>query len=179
MFAFLPLVLLIFNGVVVIWDVVLTGRMAQVRTLPRPFVFLTGLAGFLLLPALVIHLATSDAVTGRSVTAVDWLWPVTIVLFALQAIYAGARRLVNPFVGFFVALYDIIVASDAVLRFVASRGTPLPGAALVVLAATSSAFAFLSVSPTIIASPLFFFVPMTAPAYPALRPSAATFRVFL
>ncbi len=179
MFAFLPLVLLIFNGVVVIWDVVLTGRMAQVRTLPRPFVFLTGLAGFLLVPALVIHLATSDAVTGRSVTAVDWLWPVTVVLFALQAIYAGARRLVNPFVGFFVALYDIIVASDAVLRFVASRGTPLPGAALVVLAATSSAFAFLSVSPTIIASPLFFFVPMTAPAYPALRPSAATFRVFL
>src|SRR5260221_165850 len=179
MFAFLPLVLLIFNGVVVIWDVVLTGRMAQVRTLPRPFVFLPGLAGFLLVPALVIHLATSDAVTGRSVTAVDWLWPVTVVLFALQAIYAGARRLVNPFVGFFVALYDIIVASDAVLRFVPSRGTPLPEAALVVLAATSSAFAFLSVSPTIIASPLFFFVPMTAPAYPALRPSAATFRVFL
>src|SRR5258708_12698170 len=179
MFAFLPLVLLIFNGVVVIWDVVLTGRMAQVRTLPRPFVFLTGLAGFLLVPALVIHLATSDAVTGRSVTAVDWLWPVTVVLFALQAIYAGARRLVNPFVGFFVALYDIIVASDAVLRFVASRGTPLPGAALVVLAATSSAFAFLSVSPTIIATPLFFFVPRTPPAYPALRPSSPPFRVLL
>src|SRR5258708_20983025 len=78
MFAFLPLVLLIFNGVVVIWDVVLTGRMAQVRTLPRPFVFLTGLAGFLLLPALVIHLPPIAAVTGRSWTAVHWLCPVAV-----------------------------------------------------------------------------------------------------
>ena len=121
MTAFLPIIQLLLTAIVVIWDVVLTGRIAQVRTLPRPFVILTGLAGFLLLPALVIHLATTDAITGRSVTAVDWLWPVTVVLFAAQAIYAGARRLVNPFFGFFIAVYDLIVAADAVLRFIASQ----------------------------------------------------------
>ncbi len=179
MTAFLPLVQLLLTAIVVIWDVVLSGSIAQVRTLPRPFVIITALAGFLLLPALVIHLSSTDAITGRSITDVAWLWPLTVLLFAIQAIYAGVRRLVNPFFGFFIAVYNVIVAADAVLRFVATRGTPLPGYALVGLAATSSAFAFITQSPASIASPLFFFAPMTAPAYPALRPSAATFRGFL
>ena len=174
--AFFPLLQLLLVAIIVIWDVVLTGRIAQVRTLPRPFVFLTALAGFLLLPALVIHLATTNAITGRSVTAMDWLWPVTVVLFALQALYAATRRLVNPFLGFFMSVYDLLIAMDAVLRFIAAHGTPLPYPALIFLSATSGAFAWLTQSSTIIASPLFFFVPMAAPAFPALRPSAATFR---
>ena len=174
--AFFPLLQLLLVAIIVIWDVVLTGRIAQVRTLPRPFVFLTALAGFLLLPALVIHLATTNAITGRSVTAMDWLWPVTVVLFAVQAVYAASRRLVNPFLGFFMSVYDMLIAADAVLRFVASRGTPLPNALLIFLTATSGAFAWFTQSSTIIASPLFFFAPMAAPAFPALRPSAATFR---
>ncbi|MBA3672235.1 MAG: hypothetical protein H0W68_09470 [Gemmatimonadaceae bacterium] len=177
--AFLPLAQFLLVLLIVGWDVVLTGRIAQVKNLPRPFVLLTGLAGFLLIPALVIHLATSSAITGRAVTSVDWLWPVTVVLFALQALYAASRRLVNPFLGFFMAAYDVIIAVDAVLRFVASRGTPLPGAALLFLAATSGAFAWITQSPSIIGSPFFFFVPMTAPAFPALRPSARTFRLAL
>jgi hypothetical protein len=177
--AFFPLLQLILVAIIVVWDVVLTGKIAQVRTLPRPFVFLTALAGFLLLPALVIHLATTNAITGRSVTAVDWLWPVTLVLFAFQAMYAATRRLVNPFLGVFISVYDVLIAINACLRFVAAHGTPLPNVALIFLAATSGAFAWLNQSSTIISSPLFLFVPMTAPAFPALRPSSASFRVFL
>ena len=177
--AFFPLLQLVLVGIIVVWDVVLTGRIAQVRTLPRPFVLLTALAGFLLLPALVIHLAVTNAITGRSVTAVDWLWPFTLVLFAFQALYAATRRLVNPFLGFFISVYDLLIAADGVLRFIAAHGTPLPNVALIFLAATSGAFAWLNQSSTIIASPLFLFVPMTAPAFPALRPSSASFRVFL
>ena len=52
---------------VLIWDIALTSRIVQVRQ-PRAFVALTALAGFLLLPSLVIHLATTNAITGRSVT---------------------------------------------------------------------------------------------------------------
>lgn len=177
--AFFPLLQLLLVIVIVVWDVLISGRIAQVKTLPRPFVILTALAGFLLLPALVIHLATTNAITGRSVTAVDWLWPLTVVLFALQALYAASRRFVNPFLGFFIAAYDVLIAFDAVLRFVASRGMTLPGGALLFLATTSGAFAFLNQSPTIIASPFFFFVPIVAPAFPALRPWAGTFRLFL
>jgi hypothetical protein len=177
--AFFPLLQLVLVAIIVAWDVVLTGNIAQVRTLPRPFVFLTALAGFLLIPSLAIHLATTSAITGRSVTAVEWLWPVTVVLFAFQAIYAATRRLVNPFLGFFMSVYDVLIAIDAVLRFVAAHGTPLPKVALIFLATTSGAFAWLNQSSTIIASPLFLFVPMTAPAFPALRPFAASFRFFL
>ncbi len=177
--AFFPLIQFVLITIIVVWDIVLTGRIAQVRTLPRPFVFITGLAGFLILPALIIHLATTNAITGRSVVAVDWLWPVTLVLFAVQALYAATRRLVNPFLGFFMSAYDVLIAADGVLRFVAARGTPLPNIALIFLAATSGAFATLTQSSTIIASPFFFFAPMTAPAFPALRPSAASFRFFL
>ena len=179
MFAFFPLIQMVLMAVIVVWDVLLTGRIAQVKTLPRPFVVLTALGGFLLLPALLIHLATANAITGRTVTAMDWLWPFTVVLFALQALYAATRRLVNPFLGFGMSVYDLLIAVDAVLRFVAARGTPLPGYALVFLAATSGAFAWLTQSPAIISSPFFFFVPMTAPAFPALRPSSASFRLFL
>lgn len=181
MTAFLPLLQLVLVAVIVVWDVVLAGRISQVQgsALPRPFVFLSALAGFLLPPALLIHLALTDAITGRSVMAMDWIWPFTLVLFAAQALYAATRRLVNPFLGFFISAYDIVIASDAVLRYLAAHGVRLPAVALIFLAATSAAFAFVAQSPTIIASPMFFFVPMTAPAFPALRRSAAGFRVFL
>lgn len=177
--AFFPLIQVLLVFVILAWDVYLTGRIAQVRTLPRPFVTLSALAGFLLVPALLIHLATASSITGRAITAVDWLWPTTVVLFALQALYAAARRLVNPFLGFFIAVYDLIIAADAVLRFVASRGTPLSSAALIFLASTTGAFAFVTQSPTILGSPFFFFIPMIAPAFPALRRSSVTFRLVM
>lgn len=177
--AFLPLLLFVFVALVLVWNVVLAARIAQVRTLPRGFVTISGLAGFLVVPALVIHLATTSSITGRAITSVDWIWPLTVVLFAVQALYAASRRLVNPFLGFFIAAYDILIAADAVLRFVASRGTPLPGVALIFLAATTSTFAFVTQSPLILGSPFFFFTPMIAPAFPAMRRWAATLRVGL
>jgi hypothetical protein len=179
MLALLPALQTLLIVIIVAWDVLLSARIAQVRTLPRPFVFLTALSGFLLLPALAIHLATSDAITARSVSAVEWLWPVTLVLFALQALYAAVRRLVNPFLGFFMSAYDIMIAVDVVLRFAASEGRTLPTAALAFLAATSGAYAFVTQSPGIISSPAFLLVPMAAPAFPALRTWSAGFRVFL
>ncbi|MDB4898818.1 MAG: hypothetical protein JWN53_626 [Gemmatimonadetes bacterium] len=177
--AFFPLFQVLLAVIILVWNVYLTGRIAQVRTLPRTFSTLSALAGFLLIPALLIHLATASAITGRAITAVDWLWPTTVVLFAIQALYAAMQRLVNPFLGFFIALYDIVIAVDTVMRFVASRGTPLPTPALIFLAATTGAFAFVTQSPTIIGSPFFFFIPMITPAFPALRRASATFRLVM
>ncbi len=176
---FLPILNLLLVLVVLTWDVVLAARIAQVRSLPRVFVTLSALAGFLVVPALLVHLATTSSITGRALTAVDWIWPFTVVLFAIQALYAAVRRFVNPFLGFFIASYDLLIAGDAVLRFVASRGTPLPGPVLVFLATTTMTFTLVTQSPTILGSPFFFFTPMIAPAFPALRRSAATFRVTL
>ena len=175
----LPLVQLLFVLVVLIWDIALTSRIVQVRNLPRAFVALTALAGFLLLPALVIHLATTSAITGRAVTEVDWLWPITVVMFAMQAVYAAARRLVNPFIGFFIAVYDVLVATDAVLRSISATGAVLPAPALLFLAASAGAFSVILSSATVISSPIFVLVPMIAPAFPALRRTTATFRLLL
>ena len=177
--AFLPPLQALLVVIIVAWDILLSARIAQVRTLPRPFVFLTALSGFLLLPALAIHLAAADAISGRSVSAVDWIWPLTLVIFALQALYAATRRLVNPFLGFFMSTYDLLIAVDVVLRYLAADGHPLPTVALGFLAATAGAFAFVTQSPEIIASPVFLFVPMAAPAFPALRAWSASFRFFL
>src|SRR5215217_453941 len=144
----LPLVQLLFVLVVLIWDIALTSRIVQVRNLPRAFVALTALAGFLVLPALVIHLATTSAITGRAVTEVDWLWPLTVALFAMQAVYAAARRLVNPFIGFFISVYDVLIAIDAVLRSIAATGAVLPAPALLFLAASAGAFSVILSSAT-------------------------------
>ena len=175
----LPLFQVVLVVTVLIWNVALTSRIVQVRQLPRAFVALTALAGFLLLPSLVIHLATTNAITGRSVTEVDWLWPLTLVLFALQALYAAARRLVNPFLGFFISAFDVLIAVDAVLRSIAAAGTILPAPALLFLAATTGTISFVMSSPDVISSPVFVLVPMIAPAFPALRRSTATFRFVL
>ena len=175
----LPLIQVVFVCTVLILDIALTSRIVQVRQLPRAFVALTALAGFLVLPSLVIHLATTNAITGRSVTEVDWLWPLTLTLFALQALYAAARRLVNPFLGFFISAFDVLIAIDAVIRSVAASGTILPAPALLFVAATTGTFSFLLSSPDVISSPLFVLVPMIAPAFPALRRTTATFRLAL
>jgi len=43
----------------------------------------------------------------RRSTEVDWIWPFTVVLFAISGAVCAVRRLVNPFLGFFIATYDI------------------------------------------------------------------------
>jgi len=177
--SFLPLLQVLLVVVILTWDVVLAARIANVRALPRSFVLLSALAGFFVLPALIIHLAATSSITGRAIISVDFVWPLTVVLFALQALYAAARRLVNPFLGFFIAAYDVMIAIDAVLRYISARGTPLPHAALIFLAATTATFTVVTQSPLVLGSPFFFFTPMIAPAFPALRRSAATFRLVL
>ncbi len=177
--SFLPLVQVLLVFVILTWDVVLAARISNVKALPRSFVLLSALAGFFVLPALIIHLAATSSITGRAIISVDFVWPLTVVLFALQALYAAARRLVNPFLGFFIAAYDVMIAIDAVLRYISARGTPLPHAALIFLAATTATFTVVTQSPLVLGSPFFFFTPMIAPAFPALRRSAATFRLVL
>ena len=65
------------------------------------------------------------------------------------------------------------------LRSVAATGQVLPAPALIFLAATTSAFSVALSSSTVISSPFFVLVPMIAPAFPALRRTTATFRLFL
>ena len=70
--------------IILVWDVVLAGRIAQNRQAPRFFEAVSGLGALLLFPALLLTLATSTIITGRAVVTMDWVWPAVLVLFALR-----------------------------------------------------------------------------------------------
>jgi len=46
-----------------------------------------------LLPGILVALATASLLYGRALATVAWLWPITLLAFAVQAIYATARGL--------------------------------------------------------------------------------------
>ena len=162
--------------VIIVWSVVLAGRIAQLRQASRPFATITGLAGLLLVPAFIIAMATTTVITGRAIAAVDWVWPLTLVLFAIQAVYAVARKLVNPLWGYPIAFYNVFLALAAIARFFTAHGYDVPSPLLTLMAAQVDALA-LATTEAAITSPFFLHAPMIAPAFPALRPLTASFRL--
>jgi hypothetical protein len=165
--------------VILVWDIVLAGRIAQNTRAPRIFQALSGLGALLILPGLLLTLATSTVITGRAVAMMDWLWPAVLLLFAAQALYALARRLVNPFWGLPIAVYNILIAVVGCSRYLIAHGL-LPARVLVTLvAAQSLAMVFAGGSSGVLMSPLYLNVPMVSPAFPALHKLTATFRFFM
>jgi hypothetical protein len=162
--------------VIIIWSVVLAGRIAQLRQASRPFATVTGLAGLLLIPAFIVAVATTTVITGRAIVAVDWVWPATVLLFAIQAVYALWRRLVNPLWGYPIAFYNVLLAVAAIARYFTAHGFDIPRPFLIVMAAQVDALA-LATTEAAITSPFFLLAPMISPAFPALRRLTAGFRL--
>lgn len=126
----------------VMWDILVAGRVAQLRRAPRPFAAITAIAGLLLLPALIVAYSAASILYGRAIQPIAWIWPLVTVLFALQAAYALSRRLVTPLFGVPVAVYNVIVAIVAVTRFVVSRGGTPPEFCLALSAAQANSLGF-------------------------------------
>src|SRR3712207_6335415 len=172
----LPITHLVLTLAILAWNIALAGRISQVRKAPRAFAAITALAGFLVAPALAITVAGSSAITGSALVAGDWLWQLTAVIFAVQAIYALERRPGNTIGGLPIAVYDIIIAVTVVLRYLASRGVNPPEPALILLAAQTDALTLVT-GTAALPSPLFFNIPIISPAFPAARELTAGFRV--
>ena len=179
MTTFLPAAHLALSLIIVLWDVVLAGRIAQLRLASRPFAAITGLCGLLVIPALIIRMATSTFITGRAVVAVDWIWPLIVALFAVQAIYAVSRRLVNYLWGVPIVVYNVVLAVTEIVRFGVGHGWGWAEGVSGMLTAQSSTLAIMTQSPIAVTTPFFFLVPMISPAFPALRRSTAAFRAFV
>ena len=179
MTTYLPAAHLALSLIIVIWDVVLSGRIAQLRLASRPFAAITGLCCLLLLPALIIHMATATVITGRAVVAVDWIWPLVVMLFAAQAIYAVSRRLVNYLWGVPIVVYNVVLAITEIVRFGVAHGWGWADGVSGLLTAQSSTLAIVTQSPMAVTTPFFFLVPMISPAFPALRRTTAAFRAFI
>jgi hypothetical protein len=167
------------TAIILIWDIFLAGRIAQNSQSPRMFQAASGLAALLVLPGLLLTLATSTIITGRAVATMDWVWPAVLVLFAVQATYALLRGWVNPLWGIPIMIYDIVIAAVGVARFMIAHGTTPIEPLVALVAAQSTAMVFAGGTSTVLTSPFFLNMPMVSPAFPALRKITAMFRAFM
>ncbi len=165
--------------VILIWDIVLAGRVAQLRQAPPALQAISGMAALLLLPGVLLALATSTIITGRAVVMMDWVWPVVLVLFAVQAVYALVRRLVNVWWGIPIAAYDIVIATVGIIRYLVAHGVGIPEPLVTLLAAQNTAMVLVAQSSDVLATPFYINMPMVSPAFPALRRLTASFRLFM
>ena len=148
------------------WDILQAGRIAKLRRIPRAFQMITGIAGLLLVPALVVAYTAHSLLYGRAILLVAWLWPFTTLLFVIQSIYALARRLVTPLLGFPLLVYNTIIATVALTKFVISRGDSPAEFALALNAAQASMLGTFFGSPALW-NPIYLQVPIFAPSLPA------------
>ena len=165
--------------IILIWNTVLAGRIAQNRQAPRVFQAISGLAALLLLPGLLFLLATSTIMTGRAVARMDWIWPAVLVLFAIQSLYALSRRLVNWAWGLPIAVYNILIATIGITRYMVAHGANPPELLVALIAAQSLAMVFATGTASVMATPFFFNMPMVSPAFPARHQLTASFRFFM
>jgi hypothetical protein len=159
---------LLLCAAVLLWDLWVAGRAAQLRTAPRPLVAMSGLGGLLLLPALAVHLLAGSLLTGHAFASIAWIWPLTVALVAAQAIYAVTRGLLSPVVGIPLALYDLLLALIYAAAYLANAGYPVSDPLLVLVAAERGAIV-LGAIPAALSLPWYLHVPIIAPCSPFRR----------
>jgi hypothetical protein len=153
---------------VLLWDLWVAGRAAQLRSAPRLLVAISGLAGLLLLPALAVHLLSGSLLTGHAFASIAWIWPLTVALVAVQAIYATRCGLISPAIGIPIAIYDLLLALIYAAAYLAEAGYPVADPLLVLVAAERGAIA-LSTIPAALSLPWYLHVPVIAPCAPFRR----------
>lgn len=162
----LPALYVAIAAVMVMWDVLVAGRVSQLRRAPRSFAAISALAGLLIVPALIIAYASASILYGRGIQPVAWVWPFTTVLFALQASYALMRRLVTPLFGVPIAVLNLIIAIVAVSRYAVAHGFLPPDFGMALSAAQASSLGFFFGTPALW-GPEYLQVPLMSPALPA------------
>jgi hypothetical protein len=162
----LPALYVAIAAVMVMWDVLVAGRVSQLRRAPRTFAAISAFAGLLIVPALLIAYASASILYGRGIQPVAWVWPFTTVLFALQATYALSRRLVTPLFGVPIFVYNLIIAIVAVSRYLDAHGLIPPDFAMALSAAQARSLGFFFGAPALWGAQ-FLQVPLMSPALPA------------
>jgi hypothetical protein len=149
-------------AVMVMWDIVVAGRVSRLRKAPRTFAGITALGGLLIIPSLLVAYAASSILYGRAIQPISWLWPLTTIMFALQATYALSRRFVTPLFGVPIFVYDLILAIVAVSRYADAHGFTPPDFGFALSVAQASALGWFFGAPALWA-PQFLMVPLMSP----------------
>jgi hypothetical protein len=162
----LPVAHLALSAVFLVWNIILAGRITRQRALPPLLSGLTAVGGLLIAPALLVLVASTSLVTGRSVSTIGWIWPVTATLIAAQALYATAARHVTPLIGIPILLYNFVVAGTALGSYLITEGDVTARPLLALVAASASALSVVAGSGSAI-SPLHVPIPLLSPAHPS------------
>ena len=88
----LPLVVVGIAAAVLAWDVALAGWMAARREAPRAFTQLAAFCGLMVVPALVVGVASATEAGARTISGITWIIPAVAVAFA-QARAAAVAKL--------------------------------------------------------------------------------------
>lgn len=162
----LPLVVIGIAVAVLAWDVSMAGWIAARREAPRLFTQITVVCGLLVVPVLVINIASGTEAGARTISGITWLVPAVTIAFALQVLYAVGGRLVSLLVGLPILLYDLLLAAIAVGDYLVTQRGSAP-LFLQALLSARDAVVGIGVGRAALVSPLTALVPMVAPSYPA------------
>lgn len=163
------------SAIVLLWDLYVARRMTQTRGVPPVIGALTGLAALLIAPALLVALVSTSSLSGRALYTISWVWPFTAVLVTVQAAAATARGHIARAAGIPIVLYDAVLATVYVTRWLIFQGATPPDSLLALSAAQTGAQA-IAASRLAILSPWFFHIPILAPATPSRRRFGSTIR---
>lgn len=153
-------------GLVLVWNTVAAGQAARVRQAPPWLARITAVCGLLIPVAVFVAVFAPHALAGRTLHVIYWLWPLTAVLSAIQSLATlaridGQRWIVVP-----IAVYGVLAALIAVLRWLVGMGAEPGTGAFVLLASQSQALSPL-LGPAALERSFGILVPVLAPLYPA------------
>lgn len=157
---------LVASGLILLWDVLLAGQIANARRQSRLFLALTSICGLFVVPAAFVVLAAGTMPTGRVIFLVAWIWPALLLCFVAQSGYALFRRHVTSLFAVPIFVYNCVVLVAAVARYASRWIDQLPAALAGASVAQAGAMGLLF-GREALASPWLILLPLLSPAYPA------------
>jgi hypothetical protein len=168
----------VMSGLVLAWDTFMAGQIAQLRSAPRPFAFMSALAALLLAPALLVDAAAGSSLAGHTFDQLAWIWPAVTILFTAQALYATGRRMVSPFLGVPIVLYDLLLVVVVITRYLLSLGFAPAAWALTTEVAHVNVLGYVT-GPAALGARFSVQLPLLAPAFPARWRASMAVRALL
>ncbi len=166
------------TGFVLVWNVLLARQIAQSRGQSRGFIAVTALCGLLIAPAALVAIASSNAITGRAIHLVIWLWPFTLGLFTIQSAMAARSRLTSSFVTLPIFALNAVLFLGASVRLATLYTANIPAPIMAVEAAHASALGLVW-GHEALWSPLAGQLPLLVPVFPTRWRLSKTLRAAL
>ena len=154
------------GAAIILWNIAIASRILRGSRSPSVSSIATAFAALLLVPGLVVAVSDASLVYGRAIQPVAWLWPVVVVLFAIQAAAALSSGRVAATLGLPILAYDVIIAIVAIARYMNALGYAPPYVSLVLSAAQADALGVVA-GTAALSHATWLLVPMFSPTLPS------------